>query len=512
LSQTSRANFKTLAAGGTSGAGGTGIRYPWAIAAGDSSFRIQISRVRISRAWDGITSNNFNAVFWLDDVEMSAFDCGLSLGEGPTGIQDFCHINAYHFWNFDFADSDPLFSVFADGNTIAMRVGRVDGLDIKGFTSLMGRLVVTPDSAGATSIHIANCMLDTDQATIDINGDMLQFQISNMYGVAGTGRLRPLVSVNAACNLNITNYYSHSTSNFSEFLLTNDNAIVGITNFRAMFYTTNIPWAEVRQGFLRITNGYLFTPARTVAAIAETVNGRLVVDNITVTASGGATTGPLISMVTANAQSSIGRLALDPAAAWTFTIPAGVTQQFYSPQTQFFGAVFGKSLIQAGVATGGSQGTVAITGAAGEQKALMYQRGANPGWGIMAQGASDDLNIARWDNAGTFLGNALSINRAAGTTTFGSGISFGSTTVTGVDLSRHVSLYDGYAGFNVTSGAMNFVITGTVPLSVIGSAAGLAMPLLRTSTSFANDAAAATGGVPVGGIYRNASQVMVRVT
>jgi hypothetical protein len=38
------------------------------------------------------------------------------------------------------------------------------------------------------------------------------------------------------------------------------------------------------------------------------------------------------------------------------------------------------------------------------------------------------------------------------------------------------------------------------------------MPLLRTSTSFANDAAAATGGVPVGGIYRNASQVMVRVT
>jgi hypothetical protein len=30
--------------------------------------------------------------------------------------------------------------------------------------------------------------------------------------------------------------------------------------------------------------------------------------------------------------------------------------------------------------------------------------------------------------------------------------------------------------------------------------------------NYANDAAAATGGVPVGGLYRNASQLMVRVT
>ena len=34
---------------------------------------------------------------------------------------------------------------------------------------------------------------------------------------------------------------------------------------------------------------------------------------------------------------------------------------------------------------------------------------------------------------------------------------------------------------------------------------------LQASSSYANDAAAAAGGVPVGGLYRSGSQVMVRI-
>ncbi len=36
-------------------------------------------------------------------------------------------------------------------------------------------------------------------------------------------------------------------------------------------------------------------------------------------------------------------------------------------------------------------------------------------------------------------------------------------------------------------------------------------PTLASSTSYANDAAAAAGGVPVGGFYRNGSVVQVRI-
>ena len=86
--QASRANFKTLAAGGTSGPGGTGIKYPWAIASGTSSMRCQIVRVQISGAWDGITTNNNNTLFFLEDVEIPALDCGLSLGEA-SGFRTF---------------------------------------------------------------------------------------------------------------------------------------------------------------------------------------------------------------------------------------------------------------------------------------------------------------------------------------------------------------------------------------------------------------------------------------
>jgi hypothetical protein len=40
----------------------------------------------------------------------------------------------------------------------------------------------------------------------------------------------------------------------------------------------------------------------------------------------------------------------------------------------------------------------------------------------------------------------------------------------------------------------------------------LKAPTLQSIPNYANDAAAATGGVPVGGVYRNASVLQVRVT
>jgi hypothetical protein len=405
--QSSRANFKTLAAGGTSAAGGTGVKYPWAILSqSESPTRVQVMRVRISGAWDGISSAS--NVLWLEDIEMGALDCGVSIGEVTGGVQDFCHISGYHFWNFDLGGS--LYpAVFGDGQTIAMRVGRVDGLNIRDFSSFGGRLVVTSQAAGFTSIHITNCFMDTDPATIEVNGDMLQFNISNMSGTAGTGRFRPLVSIAAACNMHVTNLYSHSSSPFSDWLLTNDSANVTINGFRSLFYPTTLPWAEVRQGLLRITNGLLFVQARTVAAIAETSNGRLVVDDVTVSSSGGATTGPLISMVTSSSLSRLGALALDPGASWTFSLPPALAQTFISPQTNFSGGSVFAALFQAA--------NFAMSGAPGSQKAISMYRGSNLGWAIVSSGATDDFSIGRWNDAGVFQNSPIAISRAAGVIT-----------------------------------------------------------------------------------------------
>lgn len=427
--QSSRANFKTLAEGGTSSAGGTGVKYPWAIASGDNNFRIQIARVQIGGAWDGITSNNHNTVFWLDDIEMGALNCGLSLGEGAggsAGILDFCHITAYHFWNFGISNSQPLFAMFCDGNTIAMRVGRVDALEIKSFNSFRGRLIVTPDTAGHGSIHIGNCIMDTDQSTIEINGGMLQFSIANLSGTAGIDRPRPFFTAAASVNVNIANYYSHSTSNFPDFSLTHAAANVNITNFRTVFYTTNIPWVEVQSGKFRATHGNLYLQGpRTVAAISETSAGNLFIDDVWVDSN--ASSGPLISAVGANAVSMIGRIQLNAGHAWTFTLPAAMTQTTYSPVANFTGNVFApgffaNSVVQLGKTVAGSPGTVAIYGAAGEQRGILLKRAALNGWGVLVQGATDDLNIGRWNDAGAFQGNALSLIRATGAATFSAGV------------------------------------------------------------------------------------------
>jgi hypothetical protein len=187
-SANSRAAFKTIAAGGTSTPGGTGVRYPWAIAT-ISRCRPIISRVRISAAWDGITTNGIQAPFWLDTIEMGALDCGLSIGEGADGVHDFSHITGYHFWPFGM-DVDPILtSVYTDLQTVAMRVGVADGLEIKGFTSYSGRVVFT-SAASITWATITNMLLDNSGARLEISAARyLQFVNFSAIGDNSTGSM-----------------------------------------------------------------------------------------------------------------------------------------------------------------------------------------------------------------------------------------------------------------------------------------------------------------------------------
>lgn len=329
--QGSRANFKTLAAGGTSGPGGTGVMYPPAIASGSESFRIQCIRLRIGGAWDGITTNGHNTVFWLDDIEMGALNCGVNMGDGP-GVQDFCHINHYHFWTFEIGGT-ALQNVYYDGQVISLRVGRCDGLNITGFCSFAARLVFTGDG-GYTGCHIANAMFDGDQATLEILGTGIgHLWISNAYASAGvTGRIRPWLTMSGGGHVKIDNFYSHSSAAHPDFLLSHDAADLTLSNFHCNFYTLDQNWAQIQRGTMRILNGRLALPnARTVPAIAETLAGILVIDNLQLDDAGTGGAGVVLSMVTANPSTMIGAIAFTTGAAWTVSLPAGLSQQFRTP-------------------------------------------------------------------------------------------------------------------------------------------------------------------------------------
>jgi hypothetical protein len=131
------------------------------------------------------------------------------------------------------------------------------------------------------------------------------------------------------------------------------------------------------------------------------------------------------------------------------------TPQISVPGNLYVGySVFAGGNVQVGSIAGGSPGSVVIAGAASESKMTLVYRGGNLAWAMIVGGGSDDLWFESRDNSGGSLGVALSIGRLSGI---------------------------------------------------------VSMPRLAASTSYANDAAAAAGGVPVGTFYRNGSAVMIRV-
>jgi hypothetical protein len=420
--QTSRANFKTLAAGGTSSPGGTGVKYPWAISSNSQSYRIQCIRLRIGGAWDGITTNALNVVYWLEDIEMGALDCGVNMGDG-IGVQDFAHIHQYHFWTFEMGSG--LQNVYYDGQTISLRVGRSDGLNITGYCCFVGRTIFTGDG-GYTGCHIANAMFDGGQATLEILGTGIgHLWISNSYASAGTTeRLRPFLTMSGPGHLKIDNFYSHSSAAYPDFLITNAGADVTLSNFHCNYYTSDHNWVTLQAGTMWIHDGQIAIPgARTVPAIAETGSGILVIDNVQFNDAGTGGTGVVFSMVSANTMSMIGALSFSSTANWTVSLPNNLQTTYFSPRTSFnggavfVGSIFANGLVQVGTLGGGSAGTVAVFGQAGEQKALLFYRGTQLAWTFLSQGAGDDYNIGRWDDGGVFRGNPFSINRLTGVVT-----------------------------------------------------------------------------------------------
>jgi hypothetical protein len=403
--------------------------------------RVQIVRVRIGGAWDGISSNNHNAVVWLDDIEMGALDCGLSLGEG-TGILDACHINGYHFWNFDLTYAGQV-AVMSDGQSIAARFGEVDGLDAKGFGALWGRVVFTA-AAGNGWYAFTNLALDTS-ATLEVAA-VKWLHITNLYLTAGPGLLRPLIEVDGG-SVQIANLYA--TGSQPQRLLSVRGGDVTVTSFALVPYNTTVNAVFVDAGFLRLLGGHVYpgTGAAYAAALIEQAGtGSLQITNLDCNGLAGSS-GTAVKFDTDNAPNLLGATLL--AAGWTVGLPATTANGVYVPFTATLGGVI--------------NGPVTFNG------------GSN--WGDQV-GANN------------------------------------------FDMTKHIQLHTAGYGFSVTGGRLNYIAAGGAMHAMISngvdvlraSNSAIALPQIPGSTTYANDAAAATGGVAVGQLYRSGSAIMLRVT
>lgn len=164
--------------------------------------------------------------------------------------------------------------------------------------------------------------------------------------------------------------------------------------------------------------------------------------------------------------------------------------------------------------------SIDITGSAGTSRSIALQTaGANRfrvGLGAIAESGSNagsNFIIERFNDAGTLIDTALRIDRATGM-----------CTVIGLESPVFFRRVDSAEGgqinlddntrpwsFDVLSGSLRIFSTSPTTINPLTINSG-GYILLSGLGNYANDSAASAGGVPVGGLYRNGSVLMVRVS
>lgn len=249
---TSRSTFLTLAAGGTSGSGGTGIQYPPAIGFPTAN-RFRLYRLRISNCWDGIIQGGTgNSGGWfIEDIEISPYSRGLSVGQNL----DFSHVRGWHHWAFDMVGQQHA-GIQEDGQCYAMKIGdggvTAQAVNLTDVCVLGARILI--DGSG-TWAHFENLMMDGGSVFENNNSNWTH--ISNVYFTPGTAMLTDASIKMTAGFLNITNIEAvNSATNLS---MSQTGGTLGISN--GLLTTANINMQMISQsgGSLSI-RGITFLP------------------------------------------------------------------------------------------------------------------------------------------------------------------------------------------------------------------------------------------------------------
>ena len=180
-----------------------------------------------------------------------------------------------------------------------------------------------------------------------------------------------------------------------------------------------------------------------------------------------------------------------------------------SNNTSVTGMLTTTTQVQAGTTmTSGSNtnaGALVINGPLNNAaRALTFQTAGVNRWRVYmaineTTDAGCDFTIQRYNDAGTSLGTAWSINRGSGLITAYNGFATQNGTVTNPqDLSKHIQLYSGW-GFSITSGRMNivgttyFVTAAGVDVGLVNAAGLNNFPIGQTTPAAGNFSSVRTG-------------------
>lgn len=344
----SRATFKTLAAGGTSGTGGTGVQYPWVISqpASGGTGRVSIQNVRIEGAWNGITDGGNSGIYWVNGLQICAINVGFDLGS--VGIFDWTHWSDIEFWPFGFTSTSQN-NVWRDGQTTAMRLGQLNGLVAQNISCFYAKVVITTNATNGW-FQFTNLSMDGSGSTITV-GACFFLQFTNLYHTSGADAPGPLITTAGGSNvrsISISNWFAFASSSYPMIDLSGGGNL-DIVNARLAPQNTAAGLALVTAGVLRIANA-LIRPTNaspwTVPLIQQNNTGAVQLMNLWVTGDVGSG-GTAVAIGTDNAQNIVGPLSL--AAGWANTYAARVNGQ-YGPFAPTVSPTFTGTLLSVGQA------------------------------------------------------------------------------------------------------------------------------------------------------------------
>jgi len=141
------------------------------------------------------------------------------------------------------------------------------------------------------------------------------------------------------------------------------------------------------------------------------------------------------------------------------------------------GGQLAASTVVAGGNTVAATVNIAINAAAGQSRVLRYQSAGVSRWIMMCDGsgevgsnAGSDFVITRYNDAGSALGNAVSIARSTGITTLGQGLVFsGGAASAANDLTKQIQ-FSANTGLSLTTNRLNIVTAASNAMFfVVGS-------------------------------------------
>jgi hypothetical protein len=506
------------------------IQYPWAIYA--VSETVRIDHVLIGGAWNGVY------------IRGSTFDIGqyfvgcLNIGLDIDQCYNFPKMERFMLWGWGFDNSPAMFGVYYDGQTVAANIGRCDDFVCDTFQSWCGILNVTASwSWGA----INRLSMDGSNSNLNIHaGGGGWLQLGNFYSTGGNDGVGIPLVIDGGCTVDIASCLLSLAQGNPSVTLSNGTLTInsgymwdGVTGVNAMIRVTggNLDIKQMR---------FDSSTARAVAYLIQTAGSVRVSDSVFVIPP---TPGAAGFVLTDNAMNAIVNVefngwllqGIGPLGRYENRGPSTVT---YTNGASFFTEADTPTTAQltlSPTSINAKEGKLRLMGAfpVGTDTAPRIAASLRAGfvttsWGnpyldtyIANQGndTGDDANMVRMLRL-YYQGGVLGYGTTTANTVWGLDGPHNltrSVRYTTLGVPRFDILVSG--GESSGNAGGNFYIyrsndagnTIDAPFSITRSTGAILMATLQTSASYANDAAAATGGVPVGGLYRNGSVVQVRV-